>query len=187
MRKLSPLSSLLFAALLALPASTAHAGLGSLFKAAGSFADDAAKAGAKAGSHADDAALGARHMDDGARHVDDGAIVVDSAAHGDDARFAKEGDARFAKDGDSIAGDVAEQVIGIGADLAGGQDAPEKTATSPVDRETFKHARRLALLDGLDRVARQTNDAALATKAARIREKERVRHIDALTQMTRKP
>lgn len=169
MRKLSPLSSLLFAALLALPASTAHAGLGSLFKAAGSFADDAATAGAKAGSHADD----------GARHVDDSAVVVDSAAHGDAARFAK--------DGDSIAGDVAEHAIGIGADLAGGESAPERTATSPVDRETFKHARRLALLDDLDRVARQTNDAALATKAARIREKERVRHIAALTEMTRKP
>lgn len=177
--------ALLLAALLALPASTAHAGLGSLFKAAGSFADDAAKAGAKAGTHADDAAFGARHIDDGTRQADS-AVVLDSAAHGDDARFAKEGDAAKGG-GDSIAADVAEQVIGIGADLAGGDSAPERTAASPVDRETFKHARRLALLDELDRVARETNDAALATKAARIREKERVRHIDALTQMTRKP
>src|SRR5690349_4436551 len=102
MRKLSPLSSLLFAALLALPASTAHAGLGSLFKAAGSFADDAARAGVKAGSHVDDVARAGAHADDAARagsHLDDGAVVVDSAAHADDARFAKEGD--------SLAGDVA--------------------------------------------------------------------------------
>lgn len=183
MRKLPSLArSLLFAALLALPASSAHAGLGSLFKAAGSFADDAARVGVKAGSHADDVARAGSHVDDVARagaHADDGALVVDGAAHADDARFAKEGD--------SLAGDVAEQVIGIGADLAGGESAPERTATSPVDRETFKHARRLALLEELDRVAQQTNDAALATKAARVREKERVRHIAALTDMTRKP
>lgn len=169
---------LLAVALAALPA---HAGLGSLFKAAGSFADDAAKTGARAGSHGDDAVRTAGHLDDG-RHAD-GAVVVDTAAHGDDgARAGREGGSGGDAAGE-LAKTAAEAAIGVGADLAGGEDAPERKAASPVDRETLKHARRLALIDGLDRVALETNDAALKAKAARIREKERVRHIEALTKM----
>lgn len=185
MRKLVvPLASLLFTAVVA--AAPAHAGLGSLLKAAtkaGTVTDDAARAGVHAGAHADDAArVGG--------HVDDGALVADTAAHGEDARGVRGpgalDDAAVAKDGDSIWSDLAQGGAELALDAAGGAtaDSPENKATSPVDKETLKHARRLAVLAELEKFAFRTNDAALETKCARIREKERVRHLAALMKMS---
>src|SRR5688572_20335335 len=180
MRKL-----LVVAALLTI-AAPSHAGLGGLLKAAakaGSHADDvgkaAAKAGSKAGTVGKAGAAGATgvgaaaYVDDGARLGDNAVGLGDDAAHLDSAAHADEAAHTKPTDG------VADKAGDVAMEVAGNVPIEESNGAAPVDPkgvELGKHTGRVAKLNALEQIAKDTNDTLLLDKVQRIRAKEQERH-----------